>query len=44
MHLNETHVYPKGIGRVLNFIKMILNHIGLDGFYNINLKGNMFLM
>jgi nitrogen regulatory protein PII-like uncharacterized protein len=44
MYLNETHVYTKGIGRVLNCIKMILNHIGLDGFYNINYEGNMFFM
>lgn len=44
MYLNETHVYTKGIGRVLNFINMTLNHIGLDGFYKINFEGNMFFM
>ncbi len=44
MYLNETHVYTKGIGRVLNLIKMILNNIGLDRFYNINSEGNMFFM
>lgn len=42
MYLNERHVYIKGIGRVLNFIKMILNHISFDGFYNINFEGSIF--
>jgi hypothetical protein len=44
MYWNETHVYTKGIGRVLNLIKMVLNNIGLDGIYNINSKGNIFFM